>query len=69
MARPPRGDMREDLGLEPPPPAHAKKARSQNDPAKSKKPKPKAKPTNTKEHRLAAEKAKRTGKTDHHEGD
>ncbi len=62
-------DLREDLGIEPPPPPHAKKARSQNDPAKSKKPPPKAKPTNTKEHRLAAERQKRTGKTDHHEGD
>jgi ribosome maturation factor RimP len=62
-------DMREDLGLEPPPPAHAKKARSENDPAKTNKPKPKAKPVNTKEHRLAAEKKKRAGKTDYHEGD
>lgn len=62
-------DLREDLGLEPPPPPHAKKARSQNDPAKTNKPKAKAKPVNTKEHRLAAEKKKRAGKTDYHEGD
>ncbi len=62
-------DLREDLGIEPPPPPHAKKARPKTTPAKSKKPKPKAKPVDTKEHRLAAERLKRAGKTDHHEGD
>src|SRR3984885_6814669 len=56
-------ELRQNLGLEPPPPPHAKKS----DPAKSNKPKPKLKPEgvrksapkdapkNTKEHRLAAE--------------
>src|ERR1700689_591901 len=54
-------ELRQNLGLEPPPPPHAKKS----DPAKSNKPKPKLKPKdvrkpapkNTKEHRLAAERA------------
>src|SRR3954452_19843321 len=46
-------ELRQNLGLEPPPPPHAKKS----DPAKSHKPKPKLKsdqnaPKNTKEHRL-----------------
>jgi ribosome maturation factor RimP len=62
-------EMLENLGLAPEPPQHAKEARRHNDPAKSKKPKPKAAPKNTKEHRLAAEKKKRAGTTDHHEGD
>src|SRR5437660_2211950 len=48
-------ELRQNLGLEPPPPAHAKKS----DPAKSNKPKPKAQkkplPKNTKKHRLAAQ--------------
>jgi ribosome maturation factor RimP len=45
-------DLRRELGLEPPPPAHAKKS----DPAKSNKPKPKKPlPKNTKKHRLAAQ--------------
>jgi ribosome maturation factor RimP len=54
-------ELRQNLGLEPPPPPHAKKS----DPAKSNKPKPKLKPDkkkvpkNTKEHRLAAERARR----------
>jgi ribosome maturation factor RimP len=60
-------ELRQNLGLEPPPPAHARKS----DPAKSNKPKPKLqsksgdksapkdKPKNTKQHRLAAEKARR----------
>ena len=55
--------LRQNLGLEPPPPAHARKT----DPAKSNKPKPKLKsksggksaPQNTKQHRLAAEKVRR----------
>src|SRR6201996_3649378 len=59
-------ELRQNLGLEPPPPPHAKKS----DPAKSNKPKPKLKsrsgdgsapkdpPKNTKQHRLAAEKAR-----------
>jgi ribosome maturation factor RimP len=61
--------MLENLGLAPEPPAHAKEARRHNDPAKSKKPKPKAASKNTTEHRLAAERKKRAGTTDHHEGD
>ena len=61
----------QNLGLEPPPPPHAKKS----DPAKSNKPKPKLKPKrrksapkNTKEHRLAAERLRR-GEIDPTEGD
>jgi ribosome maturation factor RimP len=67
-------ELRQNLGLEPPPPPHAKKS----DPAKSNKPKPKLKTkgdrkgapknTNTKEHRLAAERARR-GEIDPTEGD
>jgi ribosome maturation factor RimP len=53
-------ELKQKLGLEPPPPPHAKKS----DPAKSHKPKPKLKsdqnaPKNTKEHRLAAERLRR----------
>ena len=54
-------ELRQNLGLEPPPPPHARKS----DPAKSNKPKPKSKPDkknapkNTKEHRLAAERLRR----------
>ncbi|WP_426438119.1 ribosome maturation factor RimP [Bradyrhizobium genosp. P] len=69
-------ELRRELGLAPPQPAFAKKS----DPAKSNKPKPKPKlkpklkpgkkpaPTNTKEHRLAAARARR-GETDPFEGD
>jgi ribosome maturation factor RimP len=65
-------ELRQNLGLEPPPPPHAKKS----DPSKSNKPKPKLKPKadrkaapqNTKEHRLAAERARR-GEIDPTEGD
>jgi ribosome maturation factor RimP len=61
-------ELRRELGLEPPPPAHAKK----NDPAKSHKPKAKSgkkpAPTNTKQHRLAAERLRR-GDIDPTEGD
>ena len=69
-------EMRRELGLAPQQPAHAKNS----DPAKSQKPKPKpdhkpgnklgAKPapTNTKKHRLAAERARR-GEIDPFEGD
>ena len=61
-------ELRRELGLEPPPPAHAKAA----DPAKSQKPKPKPGnkpvPKNTKKHRLAAASARR-GETDLTEGD
>jgi len=69
-------ELRQTLGLEPPPPPHAKKS----DPAKSNKPKsklkatgdrktpPKSPPKNTKEHRLAAERARR-GDIDPTEGD
>jgi ribosome maturation factor RimP len=69
-------ELRQQLGLEPPPPPHATKS----DPAKSNKPKPKLKPKanakgapkappkNTKEHRLAAERARR-GEIDPIEGE
>ena len=65
-------ELKQNLGLAPPPPAHAKKS----DPAKSNKPKPKPgskqvkkpEPTNTKKHRLAAERLRR-GDTDPTEGD
>src|SRR3954469_4691241 len=60
-------EMRQSLGLVPPPPPHAKKA----DPSKSNKPQLKAKkmaPKNTKEHRLAAEKL-RSGEDDPTRGD
>jgi len=61
-------EMRRELGLAPPQPAHAKKS----DPAKSNKPKAKPgkkpEPTNTKKHRLAAERARR-GDIDPTEGD
>src|SRR6202158_2087924 len=65
-------ELRRNLGLEPPPPPHARKS----DPAKSNKPKPKIKPErvrknapkNTKEHRLAAERLRR-GEIDPTEGD
>ncbi|UFX45469.1 ribosome maturation factor RimP [Bradyrhizobium sp. 41S5] len=65
-------ELRRELGLAPPQAAHAKKS----DPAKSHKPKPKPAhkpgtkpaPTNTKKHRLAAERARR-GEIDPFEGD
>ena len=63
-------ELKESLGLKPPPPPHAKKS----DPAKRHAPKPKLKlqkkipPKNTKEHRLAAERARR-GETDPIEGE
>jgi len=65
-------ELKQNLGLAPPPPPHAKKS----DPAKSNKPKPKLKPKsvrkdtpkNTKEHRLAAERLRR-GEIDPTEGD
>ena len=65
-------ELKQNLGLAPPPPPHAKKS----DPAKSNKPKPKLKPAsvrksapkNTKEHRLAAERLRR-GEIDPTEGD
>ena len=57
-------ELKQELGILPPPPPHAKKS----DPSKSQAPKPKAKvakaaakkppPKNTKEHRLAAERAR-----------
>jgi ribosome maturation factor RimP len=65
-------ELKQNLGLAPPPPPHAKKS----DPSKSNKPKPKLKPENvrksapknTKEHRLAAERLRR-GEIDPTEGD
>jgi ribosome maturation factor RimP len=65
-------ELRQQLGLEPPPPPHARKS----DPSKSNQPKPKLKPAspgkeapkNTKQHRLAAERRRR-GAIDTSEGD
>jgi ribosome maturation factor RimP len=63
-------ELRQNLGLEPPPPPHARKS----DPVKSNKLKPKLKPNKknapkrTKEDRLAAERVRR-GETDPTEGD
>jgi ribosome maturation factor RimP len=65
-------ELKQNLGLAPPSPPHAKKS----DPAKSNKPKPKPdtkpgkkpEPTNTKKHRLAAERLRR-GDFDPTEGD
>jgi ribosome maturation factor RimP len=63
-------ELKQNLGLKPPPPPHAKKS----DPTKSNAPKPKLKtekktaPKNTKEHRLAAERLRR-GDIDPTEGD
>jgi ribosome maturation factor RimP len=63
-------EMKQNLGILPPPPPHAKKS----DPKKSNAPKPKLKPEkkaapkNTKEHRLAAERLRR-GEIDPTEGD
>jgi ribosome maturation factor RimP len=63
-------ELKQNLGLAPAPPPHARKS----DPAKSNKPKPKSKPDkksvpkNTKEHRLAAERLRR-GDTDPTRGD
>ena len=61
--------LRQSLGLEPPPPPHA----ARSDASRSNKPKPRLKPSksapkNTKQHRLAAEKL-REGKTDTTRGD
>jgi ribosome maturation factor RimP len=67
-------EMKQNLGLLPPPPPHAKRS----DPKKSNAPKPKLKstaltakkprPKNTKEHRLATERLRR-GEIDPTEGD
>src|SRR4029450_7626893 len=61
-------ELKQNLGLAPPPPPHAKKS----DPARSNKPKSqpgkKPEPTNTKKHRLAAERLRR-GDLDPTEGD
>ena len=66
-------ELKQNLGLAPPSPPHAKKS----DPARSNKPKPKPdkkpepkkpEPTNTKKHRLAAERLRR-GDLDPTEGD
>jgi ribosome maturation factor RimP len=59
--------LRQSLGLEPPPPAHA----ARSDASRSNKPKLKSSkiaPKNTKQHRLAADKL-REGKTDPTRGD
>ena len=52
-------ELKRNLGLEPPAPAHASKQTKTNAPKSKKKPAPK----NTKQHRLAAERARR-GETD-----
>ena len=66
-------ELKQNLGMAPPPPPHARKS----DPARSNKPKPKPgkqpepkkpEPTNTKKHRLAAERLRR-GDLDPTEGD
>ena len=63
-------ELKQNLGIKPPPPPHAKKS----DPTKSNAPKPKLKPAkkaapkNTKEHRLAADRLRR-GEIDPTEGD
>ncbi len=64
----------EQSGVIPEPPAHARRAREKRDLKKSFQPKPTSKtrkpvPQNTKEHRLAADRKKRAGLTDPHEGD
>ena len=51
-------ELKRNLGLEPPPPPHAKNSKPQKKPV----------PKNTKQHRLAAEKARR-GAFDPTEGD
>ncbi len=67
--------LRQDLGLEPPPPPHAKRdllkskgTKKKSADPKSVKPKPgsKTNPTNTKQHRLAAASQQRSGQ---HQGD
>ena len=67
--------LRQDLGLEPPPPPHAELMKSKRGPPRRPKPEraalaapaaKKPKPTNTKQHRLDAAKAARN---DTHEGD
>ena len=63
-------ELKQNLGIKPPPPPHAKKS----DPTKSNAPKPKLNlkkktaPKNTKEHRLAADRLRR-GEIDPTEGD
>ena len=57
--------MRRDLGLEPPPAPHASISEKIT---KNTKPKKKPAPTNTKKHRLAAERARR-GETEPDQGD
>jgi ribosome maturation factor RimP len=58
--------LKQDLGLEPPPPAHAQHDLLHPKDAKPKKSTPKPKPTNTKQHRLSAARRQRD---DTHEGD
>jgi ribosome maturation factor RimP len=58
-------ELKRSLGLEPPPPPHAKNLKPQK---KNPKPQKKPVPKNTKQHRLAAAKA-RTGEFDSTEGD
>jgi ribosome maturation factor RimP len=58
--------LKQDLGLEPPPPAHAQRDLLHPKDAKPKKSPPKLKPTNTKQHRLSAARRQRD---DTHEGD
>ena len=58
-------ELKRSLGLEPPPPPHAKNLKPQN---KHLKPQKKPVPKDTKQHRLAAAKARR-GEFDSTEGD
>lgn len=58
-------ELKRELGLEPPQPAHAKTQTTKNQKTK---PQKKPLPKNTKQHRLAAERARR-GETDPSEGD
>lgn len=68
-------ELKRELGIEPPPPPHAKSLHAKSSPAKSShakrlkhKPATKPAPTNTKQHRLAADRARR-GDIDPTEGD
>jgi ribosome maturation factor RimP len=61
-------ELRRELGLEPPQPAHAKKSAADKGRKPKQKPGKKSAPKNTRQHRLAAERLRR-GETDPTEGD
>jgi ribosome maturation factor RimP len=61
-------ELRRELGLEPPAPPHAKQSDPAKDAKRKQKPDKKPVPTDTKKHRLAAERRRR-GETDPTEGD